>query len=83
MALRHLDPEIWREELLARAAALAVRNRRLCLREALLSLLAVNPSTAQFSLSVGGDLAAATQLAPAARGLLLRVADASISELGR
>jgi hypothetical protein len=80
-ALRALDPETWRTELLAQAAAAAVKQGRIPLRDALLALVAACPASAHLDLSHGGDLAAATQLAPAARALLLRIVDATYAEL--
>jgi tetratricopeptide (TPR) repeat protein len=80
-ALRSLDPEVWRVDLLAQAAAAAVRQGRVSLRDALVALVAACPESAHLDLSHGGDLAAATQLSPAARALLLRIVDATYAEL--
>ena len=82
LALRDLDPELWREELLAQATALAVRDGKLSLRDGLLELLALWPSSKHLDLRSGGDLAAAVQLCPPARSVLLRLADAAIDGIG-
>ncbi|MFQ5513381.1 MAG: tetratricopeptide repeat protein [Myxococcota bacterium] len=81
-ALGELRPEVWREEVLALAAAIALREGRISLRELLLHLLAAWPATSHLDLRSGGSLAAALQLCPPARGVMLRIADAVISAIG-
>ena len=80
-ALSTLEPETWREHVLAQAAASVVQDAQLSLRAALLQLLAHWPTTSHLGLESGGNLGAAVQLCPPARVLLLRIRDATIAAL--
>ena len=81
-ALRQLEPEFWREQMLAQAAAMALRKSKCSLADALLHLLSNWPATSHLAVRSGGDLGAAVQLCPPARALLLRIRDAAIAALG-
>ncbi len=80
--LRVLTPDLWREQVLGHAAARVLGSGQVELRELLLELLAVWPTTSRLELRASGDLASAVQLCPPARVLLLRVASAVIGSLG-
>jgi hypothetical protein len=80
-AARELGIEIWREELLAQAAACALNAGRTSTSEALHALLEQGALTHSLALRSGGDVSAAIQLCPPARVLLLRIADAVIEAL--
>ncbi len=80
--LRVLEPEAWREQVLAQAAAKVLATGNVELRELLLELLECWPATAELQLRSKGDLAAGIQLCPPARTLLQRIANASIGALG-
>ena len=80
--LRVLEPEVWREQVLGQAAARLVASGPVELRELLLELLECWPATARLELRANGDLAAAIQLCPPARTLLLRISDAAIAAIG-
>jgi tetratricopeptide (TPR) repeat protein len=80
--LRVLEPEIWREQTLGQAAARLATAGPIDLRELLLELLECWPATAHLELRSNGDLAAAVQLCPPARTLLLRISAGAIGELG-
>lgn len=77
-SLPSLDPKVWREELLAEAAAHAVSSAELSLHQA---LLACWPATRELNVNSGGNIGAVVQLCAPARALLLRVADETIGEL--
>ena len=80
--LRVLEPETWREQVLGLAAARLATAGQIELRELLLELLECWPATAHLELRANGDIAAAVQLCPPARALLLRISAAAIGELG-
>ena len=80
--LRSLDVSVWREALLAQAAARAVDQGTLSLGDALRTLLAIWPETAELELAGGGDIAEALQLCAPARALLHRVGDSTRGALG-
>jgi len=80
--LRALEPEVWRAEVLAQAAARLVATSAMDLRELLLELTECWPATAELQLRSNGDLAAGIQLCPPARALLLRLGNATIASLG-
>jgi tetratricopeptide (TPR) repeat protein len=80
--LRVLEPETWREQVLGQAAARLATAGPIDLRELLVELLECWPATAHLELRANGDIAAAVQLCPPARTLLLRISAAAISELG-
>ena len=80
--LSALEPEFWREQVLAQAAAMALSQGKCSLGDALLHLLALWPATSHLGVRSGGDLGAAVQLCPPARALLLRIRDAVIRSLG-
>jgi hypothetical protein len=61
---------------------MSVHDGKLPLRDALLHLLSLWPATSQLDLRSGGDLAAALQLCPPARTLLLRLSDAVMDGIG-
>ena len=82
VGLGRVEPDAFREELYAQAAARAVDDGSLGLDTALLALLKLWPETARLSLEEGGDLAAAAQQCPPARTFLLRVADTTLGSLG-
>ena len=69
-----LTPDLWREQVLGQAAARVLGSGQVELRELLLELLGVWPTTSRLELRASGDLASAVQLCPPARVLLLRVA---------
>ena len=81
-ALRKLDPNHWREQVLAQAAAMVLSKGKHSLADVLLHLLAHWPTTSHLGLCAGGDLGAAVQLCPPARALLLRIRDAALDALG-
>ena len=80
--LRVLEPEAWREQVLAQAAAKLVAAGQVELRELLLELLDCWPATAALQLRTNGDLAAGVQVCPPARTLLQRIGHAAIGALG-
>jgi tetratricopeptide (TPR) repeat protein len=82
VALGDLQPELWREEIFAQAAAVVVSEGKLWLGDALLHILRLWPATSHLDLRSGGDLGAVSQLCPPARTLLLRVSDAVVEGIG-
>jgi hypothetical protein len=80
--LRVLDPLVWREQVLAQAGARLLAAGQADLRELLLELLETWPASKHLELRASGDLAAAVQLCPPARALLLRISDAAVAGLG-
>jgi tetratricopeptide (TPR) repeat protein len=78
---RDLSIDIWREELLAQAAACALDAGRTSISEALHALLEQAPLTHSLALRSGGDPSAAIPLCPPARALLLRIADGVLEAL--
>jgi predicted Zn-dependent protease len=81
-ALCELDPDSWRAQILAQAAAMVLSEGKHSLADVLLHLLAHWPTTSHLGVCVGGDLGAAVQLCPPARALLLRIRDAALDALG-
>jgi hypothetical protein len=81
-ALRALPPDTWRSELAAQAAARAIRNGELGFEAAVRALIQGWPETSGLRLRSNQDLAAAIQICPPVRSLLLRAADAAIEQLG-
>jgi tetratricopeptide (TPR) repeat protein len=81
-ALRALSAGQWRAELAAQAAARAIASGELALGAALRALIAGWPETSHLRLRSNQELAAAIQSCPPVRGLLLRIADAAIAQLG-
>jgi hypothetical protein len=81
-ALRRLDPEIWKADLLARAAARALARRQLTVADAIAGLAATWPATTHLDHPAGGSLAAIAPACPPARALLRRIAEGCLTGLG-
>ncbi|MCP4007307.1 MAG: tetratricopeptide repeat protein [bacterium] len=81
-AVRRLDPMIWREQIVAQAAASALQSGSVALGDILPDLIELWPETAHLDLRHGGSMSATIQSCPPARSLLLRIGEAAIAGLG-
>jgi tetratricopeptide (TPR) repeat protein len=80
--LRTIEASDWRAEVVGQAAARVIVAGELDLRETLLAVAAGWPATRHLDLRTGAQISAAIQACPAARSLLLRIADGAIDALG-